>query len=226
MNTNKIIPAFIVALTITLAFQFHACDKRVLDDVIVWIEIDGDPVVNQTDVTITAAIDNPGNHTITGYGFEWKKGDNIIGKHHTDAPDFNDETIQLTVDYALKANDEYTVSAYVQRPSQTIWTPPSGFMAKGSLPPLADSYFPTQGSEGDTLVITGSRFPSVNYSGPAINFQNFKVTFANIWAPISHISYDRIEAIVPVISGINPPFEIKLEIPGHTLVIGEFSYID
>lgn len=225
MNRKRAI-LFVMAVIMAVGFiHMQACQKSYLDDYIPRVEIIGEPKVEEFKVTIDARLSNPKGHEINAYGFEWRKGNHIMGKYHADRPNFAQETFTFVIDYALKANDIYNVTAYVQRAEQTIYSEPVTFTAKGSLPPIVDEYFPTQGSFGDTLVILGSRFPSVNYSGIATAFLNYRVSVGTITAPVYYVSYDRIEAMVPFIFSGTSPFQIKLEVPGHSVVVGEFDYI-
>ena len=228
MKSKAVICSLATALFISFLAMFHSCRKSILEKYIPYIEITGEPLVYDTHVKISAKIQNSGKHQIEAYGFKWNAGGSVSGairgiERYIESINHSRE-FEITIDYALKDKETYTIVAFVQTPKQTINSNPAVFTARGSLPPLIDSYHPNTGSKGDTVVIQGSRFPSVPHSGNPTFLLSSRVSFNNLYAMIIYADHHRIEAIVPDLDYFEPPFSISLQVPGHNVVVGDFIY--
>lgn len=221
---------FVMAAIMAIGFiHMQACRKSYLDDYIPRIELTGEPEVKDFEVTFKARIINPNKHKINAYGFEWSEKRNrnlIIGRTRFEAPAFVKNTFSESVDYALNPGDEYNVVAFIETSSQIIHGAIIGFTPKGSYPPVVDDYYPKEGKVGDTLVILGSRFPSNISQQPTGTGRPSRVTFGTTTTLALSTSYNRIQVRVPQNYSSSSYSQLKLEVPGHSVVIGGFTYIE
>lgn len=229
MNRKK---ALLLIMTVVMGaglIQFQSCRKSYLDNYIPRIEIAGSPSVKDYEVEFKARIINPNKHKINAYGFEWSEKRNrnlIIGRTRIEAADFDKNTFSESVDYALNPGEEYNIVAFIETSSQIIHSAIDGFTPKGSYPPVVDDYYAKEGKAGDTLVILGSRFPSINHHERIGTGWPSRITFGTITAIALSTSCDRIVVQVPQNYSSSSYSQMKLEVPGHSVVIGGFTYIE
>lgn len=120
------------------------------------------PVLNISAMgaTFQANIKHLGNSPITNHGFIWGTSETIT-INTSDKIEFGPALAPGVFEAEIKSGlgeGVYFVKAFVKTVDQLIYGQLVTFTSKGSSAPIIESFSPTQGSWGDTILVTGKYF--------------------------------------------------------------------
>ncbi len=157
--------------------------------------------ITKEGVVFNGEIISLGNTPVVNYGFVWSDSEIIYsggGKNMEKiliSGNNSKGKFSKSIDFALKKDVQYTVSAIVQTDSITVFGEAVSFYSKGSIAPEVDYFEPESGQIGDTINIYGSRFSSLS--------SNINVLFGDQKADLIESDNDHIVVVVPPFQGEN-----------------------
>lgn len=168
--------------------------------------------VNEAGATLNAEITYRGDFEILRYGFVWSESesptlqnsDRVIFQR-----DIRSNKFSATISSTLVSRKEYYVRPFVQTEDYFVYGKNVKFTSRGSEPPVITDFFPTVGSIGDTITITGEGFGYI----PGVN----TVTFNSTEAKVVRATDTLLRVIVPEeLSAIQS--SITVEIVGKKVI--------
>ena len=179
------------------------------------------PVINisKTGVTFQAKLSFEGKDPITSHGFIWGISSDInIGKN--DSIDLgtlsNSGEFSFDLKYGLNTDTTYYVKTFVKNGEYLVYGQVVSFTSMGSNAPRIDSFSPSEGTWGDTVVIAGDYFGN--------NIKSVTVSFGSLNSKVIECKDSVLRCVVPVnITTKTVPMFVKVNRKPEYIVIRVLS---
>lgn len=148
--------------------------------------------IDSEGATFNAKIISHGNQEISEYGFVWglSAETNINhGEWKTIKGSPSSEIYSIRVSATLEKNKRYYVKAYTKTEGYKTYGSAPSFVSLGSEAPLIERFSPSHANTGDTILVLGKNFSTLEYTTTA--------RIGGIKSRVISTNYDTIQIIVP-----------------------------